>query len=79
MYQLSKVKLFFTRTQSGCLKFKLSQGKDQEEIMCAIDHTKGGSFLLDSYYHIFAKIVTLKLQLMGRKMTKSPKSDGGLS
>ena len=77
VYALTKVKLFFTRTQSGCLKFKLTL--DKEDIYCAINHTKGGSMLLDSYYHIFAKVVSLKLQLMGRKAGKTERSTPGLA
>lgn len=36
-------------------------------------------YLLDQYYFIFARIVTLKLQLMGRKPTDLPKIKPPLS
>jgi len=65
IYELNKIKLLFTRTQSGRLKLK-AIFKDQE-IYFAINHKKLNDSCLDHYYFIFAKMVMIKLQLMGKK------------
>lgn len=59
-------------THSGKKKMKISL-KD-EQIFIAASHNKfAESQYLDHYYFIFAKIITLKLNLMGRKSNPSQK------
>jgi hypothetical protein len=50
-----------------------------EDIFFAVDHKKLNELCLDHYYYFFAKIVTLKLQIMGKKNTQNSKPKLGLS
>ena len=65
LYDITKIKLFFIRTLNGNYKLKVTC-KD-EDIFFAVDHKKLNELCLDHYYYLFAKIVTLKLQIMGKK------------
>lgn len=74
---MSKVKLLFTRTQSGCLKMKVNNR--EEEVFFAVNHKKINDACLDHYYYIFARIVALKLQLMGKRPYPQQKSKVSIS
>lgn len=56
---------------------KISNQK--EDIFFAVDHKKLNELCLDHYYYLFAKIVTLKLQLMGKRSFSEVKPKLGLS
>lgn len=65
-------------TQTGSFKIKLTV--KEEDIYLAVNSKKKNDIhFLDQYYYVFAKIVTLKLQLMGRKPVSSPRIKSGLS
>ena len=51
----------------------------KEDIFFAIDHKKLNELCLDHYYYIFAKIVSLKLQLMGKRFSPELRQKLGLS
>jgi hypothetical protein len=74
---LTKIKLFFIRTPNGNYKMKVTF--KVEDIFFAVDHKKLNELCLDHYYYFFAKIVTLKLQIMGKKNTQNSKPKLGLS
>jgi hypothetical protein len=77
IYDLNKIKLFFTRTQTGCYKLKITH-KD-EDLHFAVNHKHINELCLDHYYYLFARIVTLKLQLMGKKVNAQTRPKLGLS
>lgn len=62
------------RTPNGNCKMKVCC-KD-EDIFFAVDHKKLHELCLDHYYYLFAKIITLKLQLMGRINEKEGQQKG---
>lgn len=65
--------MLLQRTQSGCLKLKVTSRN--VDIFFAVNPFKlQESHFLDHYYFIFAKIVSMKLQLMGRKPINSNKA-----
>lgn len=78
LYDITKTKLFFSKTQSGCLKMKVTY-KDDEDIYFAVNPKQINEYFLDHYYYIFAKIISLKLQLMGRKQNTQIKAKLGLT
>jgi hypothetical protein len=77
LYNITKAKLLFIRTQAGNFKMKITCQK--EDIFFAIDHKKLNELCLDHYYYIFAKIVSLKLQLMGKRLSPELRPKLGLS
>jgi hypothetical protein len=61
------VKLLFAPTPTGCLRLKLTLA-DEEEVLLAVNSKRINALhFLDQSYFIFAKLVALKLQLMGRR------------
>lgn len=66
LYDINKIKMIFEPTQTGCYRVKLTVGK--EEVFFAASHRKMNEVhFLDMYYFLFAKVIALKLQIMGRK------------
>ena len=53
--------------------------KDDEDFFFAVNPKQINELFLDHYYYIFARIVTLKLQLMGRKLNTQAKPKLGLT
>ena len=43
----------------------------EEDVHFAVDHKKLHDLCLDHYYYIFAKIISLKFQLMGKNINNS--------
>ncbi len=66
-------------TQTGSFKIKVTI-KEEEDVYLAVNPKKKNDLhFLDQYYYVFARIVTLKLQLMGRKPVNNPRIKSGLS
>lgn len=65
MYDVTKTKLLFNRTPNGNYKMKITY--KEEDLFCGVDHKKLNELCLDHYYYLFAKIVSMKLHLMGKK------------
>lgn len=72
LYDITKAKMIVEPTQAGSLKVKLTLAKE-EVFLAAHPKKMQEGYFLDQYYFIFARIVSLKLQLMGRKPADSPK------
>ena len=61
-----KVKLILDPTPSGNFRIKLTLPK--EEVFLAVSAKRINEVhYLDQYYFVFARIISLKLQLMGRR------------
>jgi hypothetical protein len=66
LYDINKAKMIIEPTQSGSLKIKLTLGKE-EVFLAASPKRMDEMHFVSHYYLIFARIVALKLQIMGRK------------
>jgi hypothetical protein len=78
IYDISKVKLIIQPTQTGSFKIKLTV--KEEDIFLAVNSKKMNDLhFLDQYYFVFAKIVSLKLQLMGKKALPPARVKEGIS
>lgn len=78
IYDISKAKMIIHPTPTGSLKIKLTV-KEEEVFLAASPKKMNDLHYLDQYYFIFAKIVTLKLQLMGKKPVPVSRIKSGIS
>lgn len=78
LYDVSKAKMIFEATQTGSLKVKLTVGKE-EVFLAASPKKMSETHFLDQYYFIFARIIALKLQIMGRRPVEAGRARVGAS
>jgi hypothetical protein len=67
IYDIGKIKFIFDPTPSGSFRIKLTLPKEEEVFLAVNAKRINEVHYLDQYYFIFAKIISLKLQLMGRR------------
>lgn len=71
--------MIFQLTQTGNYRIKLTL-KEEEEVFIAVSPKKINElFFLDQFYFIFAKILSIKLQIMGKKINNVSRMKSGLS
>ncbi len=69
MYDINKLKLPFTYTPTGAVKMKIT-AKNEDNYL-AVDNKRINDYCLDHAYFIFARIITSKILLMGKKIPQT--------
>jgi hypothetical protein len=77
IYDITKIKMMIQPTQAGNYKIKLTV--KEENVYLAVNKKMNDTYFLDQLYFIFAKIIMLKLQLMGRKTVEARRVKTGIS